>query len=375
MANFNLPWAPNRTFGVDGHYYTSLNRSSLPVNLVPDMAMPQAPSPTQMRSRLWAADRFPYLAFLLQDPFVGQWARFSVPVNPIRDRHGWHLPHDKAKEWKTFEHLIRASAECMSSKLKERFPEFNGLWDEPEKPGSYGYFNAYSTEAETCQALVESVNAFVIYAAYISFLIALCRYYDASTPRSLRQLFQISNSKIHPEWLRDLAESPIAQFGPDSRRVGSIINVESCKWLNLAPFMMEKACVPIWLYWGLPPFSVSNDSWSSFYAPPVDEITHSAPAATLAPSPPSNFPPVNPNSGQLPGETMRAYFQRRKERHIKLMQNETPKSREARLGRQRSQAKKQLPGKKGPLVFYWEKIGEFDIRIRTLLTRASAGFS
>jgi hypothetical protein len=72
---------------------------------------------------------------------------------------------------------------------------------------------------------------------------------------------------------------------------------------------------------------------------------------------------------------MRAYFQRRKERHIKLMQNETPKSREARLGRQRSQAKKQLPGKKGPLVFYWEKIGEFDIRIRTLLTRASAGFS
>jgi hypothetical protein len=70
----------------------------------------------------------------------------------------------------------------MSSKLKERFPEFNGLWDEPEKPGLYGYFNSYSTEAETCQALVESVNGFVIYAAYISFLITLCRYYDASTP-------------------------------------------------------------------------------------------------------------------------------------------------------------------------------------------------
>jgi hypothetical protein len=60
---------------------------------------------------------------------------------------------------------------------------------------------------------------------------------------------------------------------------------------------------------------------------------------------------------------------------MKLKQKETPKSREARLGRERAQSKKQLPGKKGPLVFYWEKMGEFNIRIRTLLSRADAGFS
>jgi hypothetical protein len=372
---FNLPWGPNRSFEVGGHYYTSLNRSSLPINLPSDTAMPQTPSPTQMRSRLWAEDRFPYLAFLLQDPFVGQWGRFSVPSNPIQDQYGWHLPRDKAKEWKNFEHLIRASADLMSNKLKERFPEFNGLWAEPAKPGLYGYFTSHSTKAEACQAIADSVDAFIVFAAYISFLIALCRSYDASSPRSLRQLFEVSNSKIHPEWVRDLAESPIAQFGPDSRRVGSIVNVKSCKWLNLAPFMIERACVPIWLYWGLPPFSTSNDSWISLYAPPVDEIAHSAPAACPSHSPPSSFPPVHPNSGQLPGETMRAYFKRRKERQMNLIQKESPKNREARLGRERAQARKQLPGKKGPLMFYWEKIGEFNIRIRTLLTRADAKFS
>ena len=88
---------PNCRFEVDGHYHTSLNRSSLPVNLPSDMAMLPMPSPMQMCSHLWAADRFPYLAFSLQDPFIGQWVRFTVPVNLIYDWFGWHLPCDKAK--------------------------------------------------------------------------------------------------------------------------------------------------------------------------------------------------------------------------------------------------------------------------------------
>ena len=207
----------------------SLNRSSLPVNLPSDTAMPPMPSPTQMHSCLWAADCFPYLAFSLQDPFIGQWVWFTVPINPIHDQFGWHLPHDKAKEWKNFEHLIRASAKHMSKKIKERFPEFNGLWDKPAKPGLYGYSNSCSTEAQACQAIVESDDTFVVYAAYISFLMALCCYYDASSPRLFQQLLQASDSKFHPKWLQDLAESPIAQFGPDLRHVRSMVNVKSCR--------------------------------------------------------------------------------------------------------------------------------------------------
>ena len=160
-----------------------LNHSSLPVILSSDTAMPLMPSPMQMHSCLWATDCFPYLVFFLQDPFVGQWAWFTVPINSIHDWFGWHLPRDKAKEWKNFKHLIRASAEYMSKKIKEQFPEFNSLWDEPAKPGLYRYSNSCSTEAQACQAIAESIDTFIIYAAYISFLIALCRYYDASSPQ------------------------------------------------------------------------------------------------------------------------------------------------------------------------------------------------
>ena len=60
---------------------------------------------------------------------------------------------------------------------------------------------------------------------------------------------------------------------------------------------------------------------------------------------------------------MQAYFQCRKERHATYKQNESPKSRQSRLGREQSQVTKRNPGKKGPAVYYWEKIGEFNVRI------------
>ena len=169
ITAFSLPWGPNHHFQVDVNHYTSLNCSSLPPNLPSYVDMPQSPSLTQLRSRLWSADRYPYLAFSLQFPFVNQWARFATPVNLIHDRHGWHLPRDTQKEWKNFEHVIRANAEKISEYLKMRFSEFNGLWDEPAKPGLYRYFSVHSTEAEARQATAASIDAFVIYMAYICF--------------------------------------------------------------------------------------------------------------------------------------------------------------------------------------------------------------
>jgi len=142
--------------------------------------------------------------------------------------------------------------------------------------------------------------------------------------------------------------SPVAQFRSDPQRVGCIFNVKSCKWLNLVPIMIT-AKVPIWLFWGQSPFLTSNNlqiSWTSFYAPAINEPAHSAlpvesapPVATKSPAS-SSFPPVQLGSGQLPGESMQAYFQHRKERHAKYKQNKSPKSRQSRLGCEQSQATK-----------------------------------
>ena len=138
ITAFSLPLGPSHHFQVDRNHYTSLNRSSLPCNLPSYVDMSQSPSPTQLCSRLWSADHYPYLAFSLQFPFVNQWARFATPVDLIHDHHGWHLPCDTQKEWKNFEHIIWTNAEKISEYLKTWFSEFDGLWDEPEKPGLYG---------------------------------------------------------------------------------------------------------------------------------------------------------------------------------------------------------------------------------------------
>src|SRR5277367_1366787 len=255
MTRFDLPWGLNHSFQVDGYHFTSLC-SSLSPNLPSYTEMPQSPSPTQLlRRRPWSADRHPYVAFLLQFPFVGQWARFATPVDRIdlvHDRHGWHLPRDTQKEWKNFEHVIRASAESMSDYLTVQFVELSNLWDVPAKPGLFDYFDVQSTEAEAHQAISKSIDAFLVYMAYISFLFALHYYYPATRntpyPRSSFQpVIQAIDLRLHPEWLRDLEASPVARFRSDTQRVGSVINVNSCTWLNLVPFMIT-AKIPIWLY-------------------------------------------------------------------------------------------------------------------------------
>ena len=418
ISLFKLPLGPNHEFEVSGHHYTSVNCSSLPPNLASYMDMPQSPSLAQLCSCLWSADRHPYLAFLLQSPFIGQWAHFATPIDRIgliHDRHGWHLPRDTQKEWKTFEQLMQANAERISNYLKVQFSELVDIWDEPAKPGLYGYFEVQSTKSQARNAITQSIDVFLVYMAYISFLMALHYYYptsrDAQYPRPLfRQLIQETGLKLHPEWLHDLETSLVTQFHSDVRHVRSIVNVNTCKWLNLVPFMIE-VNVPIWLYWGHPPLTSKDSqiSWTSFYAPKQitstngsgtswvsyydpknngssndmedswpgvtwkadytaknKEPSHSMPlVATASPasSSTSKFPPVKPNSGQLSGESMRAFFQCRKERHIKIMQNETPQARQIRLSHEKSQATKPLSSKKGPVVYYWEKTGEFNIRI------------
>ena len=277
---FNLPPGTNRQFQVNGHHYTSLNRSSLPPDIPSYTDMPQSPTPSQLCSRLWSADRYPYLSFSLQFPFVGQWARFATPVSEIQlthDRYGWHLPRDIQREWKHFEQLIRANAQRISDYLLAKFSELTGLWEVPEKPGSFGYFGVQSTELEARQAIAESIDAFVVYLAYTSFLIALYHYYPQSSSTShsslsFRQLIQSTGLNFHPEWLNGLEDSPVAQFRSDPQRVGSIIDVKSCKWLNLVPCMIA-ANVPIWLHWGCPPFLTANEprsSWTSLYMPVID---------------------------------------------------------------------------------------------------------
>ncbi|KAF8960571.1 hypothetical protein BDZ97DRAFT_1760686 [Flammula alnicola] len=345
-------------------------------------------------------------------------SRFATPADRIQlasDSYGWHLPRDVQKSWKTFKQTTRAVAEKLSCYLMLRSPELHDLSHQPEKPGSYGYFTVHSTEQEARQA--------------------------------------ITNVSVHPEWFNSLEASIFVDFCPERSCVGSIVDVSSCNWLNLVPYMM-KANVLIWLCWGSPPFATSNpewstQSWTSMFAPTVYKsgqstllgtgknppfvssnphssrnfwsnnsssnnpwsnssssnnpwsnssssntpwLTQSSSAqswswaSTSAPthhksgqsgslesvkSPASTSPPVEQGSGQCPGETMRAYFERKKQQHLQWKREESDKARQAHLNREAAQKKKACPGKKGPLVYHWVRVGKF-FRVRTLLLRALA---
>jgi len=70
---------------------------------------------------------------------------------------------------------------------------------------------------------------------------------------------------------------------------------------------------------------------------------------------PPQFPPVEPNSGQRPGENMDAFFERRKKSNAERAKKETDGDRKRRLARQENAKKQIVPGRRGALIFIWEK--------------------
>jgi hypothetical protein len=250
-------------------------------------------------------------------------------------------------------------------------PNIPIIWEIPAKPSLYGYFISHATREAATLAINNSVDGFVVYTAYISFLIALCQF-TATTSIwhgfSIENLFINAGIKSHPEWISGLLQSGIGDFTTTRRRVGSIVNVDQCQWLNLVPYMI-KCNIPIWLCWGSQPHPHKNFrlSWIwHFY--PQDPPTSSPPLPV-----PANFPPVKPGCNQLPGETWKAFFERRARKNVEKEKNASAKDREARLNRAKANKTHQAPGRKGPRVFYWEEIDGF--RIRTLWTRGETEMS
>lgn len=287
------------------------------------------------------------------------------------DKYGWHLPREVQKLWKNFEQTSRGAAHALSVHVFKTCPRFKGLWNVPEKPGSFGYFEAHKSEVAARTAIAESISGFVIYMSYMAFLVTLCQV-DPSNPHfniSLATVFENAAINVHREWIRCI--EPFVS--PHIKRLGCIVDINSCAWAVLVPHMIE-AQIPIWLFWGRPPFTL-NDllSWARPLIPQLrasQNISSSTMPATHLPSASlDSFPPVKPNTRQRPGETMRAFFQRRKVNHAHRRLKETQAKRAERLHSLKQQVHKPTPGKRGPKVYAWEKVDGSDFRIRTIMQR------
>ena len=235
--------------------------------------------------------------------------------------------------------------------------------------------------------------------AYVSFYIAICR--SAGDPARISsssststhpgwfQRLSLRQSRIHPEWLQLLADSPISDFTSTPQRVGAILNVSRCSWIDLVPNML-RANVPIWLYWGAPPdfeqplntnaLRFAPRAHPESRAPPLPVITPSQSVGLSTPSQSVGLPTPSQSvvlptpsqsvslcSDQLPGEHWKDFLARQNIRRKKKLSNENEFHRQAREGRENSSAKRSCPGKRGATVYLW--LEDNGVWNRTLLSR------
>jgi hypothetical protein len=297
-------------------------------------------------------------------------SRLATPPGQIlieNDRNGFHLPTEVAKSWKTLEQTCRQIYFVLHSSYCQERPGVL-IPSAPAKPSDFGYFRSHLSEEKARSAISESLDAFVILFAYVSFCIAICRAQgdpasvslstSKSKPRWL-QLLSDKDSMLHPESVRLLADSPIADFTSGTQRLGAIINVSCCSWMHLVPYMM-RANVPIWLYWGVPP---------AFFRPLDDGALFFAPRSHPQSKAPRALPPSQPAGPSVPPthETWNEFLSRQNKWRKARLEKENDQQRKVRKGRELSAANKKCPGKKGPHVFIWEE--DNGVWTRTLLTR------
>jgi pimeloyl-ACP methyl ester carboxylesterase len=130
-----------------------------------------------------------------------------------------------------------------------------------------------------------------------------------------------NEAKIHPEWVQQLRDSPIANFTDSVPKVGVVIDVHQCKWLGHLPRLI-RAHIPIWFVWSTldKPLRTSPQPEVAKYLPNSAQVqaalqqweleqlppTPSGPTVDVTSSP--KFPQPNPGSRQKYGETWQEFF-------------------------------------------------------------------
>ena len=231
-SSYDVSFGPPQHVLRDGQFYTSTDQSPLPSPIPSLIELPPEPVIKDLRSRLWSLNRHPYLAFIFNSPefglLMGHFSHFNPSVLICSSSTElWHLPKDTAKSWKLFEHLIRSIAEKLQLYFTAENPNIPVIWEVPAKPNLYGYFTPHTTLEAATVAINNSIDGFIIYTAYISFLIALCQCTTSIWEGpSIEKLFVNAGIQSHQEWISGLLESGIGDFKTTRRRMGSIVIVD-----------------------------------------------------------------------------------------------------------------------------------------------------
>ena len=358
-------------FETEDGFWTSPTEPFIPSKR-PDRptSIPMSLPSVDLVNMMWDMQCFPYAPFIHKSLFFGPLMFcFSTPLSQIPLRHdsyGWHLPAETAKSWKLFEHTICRIASDFKSYFCSLKPRMKIFWDEPDKPGKYRYFDVMPTEEEFRTCLTKSMQAFAVYAAYVSFLVALCQFCPSVNqsllPKTLHELFAAAKmqGKYKPEYITALFESGIGNFISPQARIGVLVHIATCEWLDFLQVFIP-AGVPVWLFWGKSCFNICSGSWVSAFLPDSSHNKSLGMLTTENRNCIPSFPPVEINRDQLPGETWNVFFaRRRKEDLSKVYSDAQIRDRKAKTAQM---AKQELPGRKSKIsVFLWEDVDGFLIQ-------------
>jgi hypothetical protein len=326
---------------------------------------------------LWGLPNYPYLAFISQTPVFWHYPlnrlAITVDTTPL-DHHptkGWRFPEQNSRSWISLQSALLHLGTTLLSWVKHASPQHHLSATIPPLPETFGFTKFHQTAEDARKCLGYTIDSFVVLIAFVSYAIAVSTPSgNYSNPDAPWMQYMLEMNKGHPSWYDGIRNSFITKFLEKSR-VGMIVNVSNCPPPHLLKCMI--ACrIPVWFHWGLPPLPLSDHAIAAKYRPLLGNS--SGPSEPSLPNAQSSREPfkVERNSRQKPGETWREYLARRRVQTDQIKARESASERSRRLDRERAQAKRQQPGQKGPTVWHWEDKGGY--RVRTLMTRAEAGF-
>ncbi|KAK1221470.1 hypothetical protein PQX77_015704 [Marasmius sp. AFHP31] len=412
-------WGPI-TSHVDGHFiangqlFTSTHRNGRIPDDIPArnaLHFTEPNSTSRFREFNWIHDSHPFMALVpLWNPFKEDLFaclhRCGDRFPSYRKGHAYRLARDLAKDWDALELGMKR---LVNGLLEEAdpggliFSKSFSLWS---FPAHYGYNLSHNSAQELQAAVEESRDAFLPLIAAATLALCCLERRKLVEPDFIWRERMLRVHQLHPEWLSSLERSYAT--GKQILRIGGILDASTPERRRRARGLValySMVNVSVCIYWG----SVETAHTSSLRTV-LDtqgssrDINHQEAVkfAVLVPSDQNmeklrrgqqqgreEWPsptrctvnslsplPLNErvdeenelverNSGQLPGETWKEFFERRDMRREGRQESDT--ERQARLSRESYAKAKLCPGRRGASVWYWELRGKQ--RVRTLLTR------
>ncbi|KAL0068966.1 hypothetical protein AAF712_003959 [Marasmius tenuissimus] len=320
----------------------------------------------------------------------------------------YKLDPEMTRQWDTLEKWLRTMVHRLWTVSNPHSGLMAGfqLW---AFPAAYGYMSYTGNKREVQELATCARDTFFPLIAACTFFILVCQQRQETDP-NFDWKWQISQykmhgdnatCKVHAAWIHDLMGS----FAGDLRaeRIGAIFDPTDPA---IIPFLrlFKPVKMPTILRWGTvtqikeAPYREHVQTADEVDTASAQELNNRASVGKGTPVDSEQLEtrstvkqsshsldlaerikdiPLDPVSGQMPGELIHDFLERRRAAQKEKEAEESHSARHTRLQREKEAENPRAPGKKGPRVWHWEKVtlGEGKdeyFRVRTLLTRGDA---